>query len=166
MKPAGRRLLLAASLVLSGLCLLASRGPLRLTWTNEGVEASFPWHTLALAASATLSVVPALVLVSRPGGRLILGLAALGLAARAGDRAVYRLEAQAAGLRQRTLLSSRALDWSQVSHMESPLQAILVRDRSGAVIEIPASHLRPEDRATLERTLARRIRESQTPSPK
>jgi len=164
-KPHGRRLILAASLLLSGLCLLASRGPLRLTWTNHGVEAAFPWHTLALAAGAALGVVPALVLVSRPAGRLILGLAVLGLAARAGDRALYRLHVEATGLRQRTLLGSSALDWSQVSQVAGSVQAILVRDKAGAVIEIPAPPLRPEDRATLERTLSRRIRESSEPKP-
>lgn len=165
MKPEARRLPLAASLLVSALCLLASRGPLRLTWTNEGVSAAFPWHTLALAAVAALGVVPALVLVSRPAGRLILGLAALGLAARAGDRAAYHLEAAATGLSQRTLLGSSALDWSQVSQVAGSARAILVRDKAGAVIEIPVSLVRPEDRATLERTLSRRIRESQTPKP-
>lgn len=157
--------MLAASLLLSGLCLLASRGPLRLTWTNEGVVGAFPWQTIALAAAAAFGLAPALVLVSRPAGRLILALAAAGLVARAGDRAVYRLEAAAAGLTQRTLLGSTALAWRTVSQVTGSARAILVRDEAGASIEIPASLVRPEDRATLERTLARRIRESQAPKP-
>ena len=59
----------------------------------------------------------------------------------------------------------RGIGSSQVSQVAGSLDAIIVRDKAGVVIEIPAPHLGPEDRSTLERTLSRRIRESQTATP-
>ena len=165
MGPARSRLLLTACLLVSGACLLASRGTLRLTWTNDGVEAAFPWLTLALASAAALGLAPALAVVSRPAARVVLILALLGLATRAADRAIYRLQANAAGLEQRGLAGSVSVSWGDVSGVESPSDGIRVRSREGATVEIPTARLRAEDRATLERTFARRIRESSAARP-
>jgi len=162
---AWRRALLAACLAASGAGLLASRGPLRFTWTNDGLEAVFPGLIVAMAVASALGMALAMVPAARPATRLILGVAALTLGARAADRGVYRLEVSSVGLAERALSGSSALAWPEVVGVYSEQDRIRVRGKPDVTLQIATSLLRPEDRATLERTLSRRVRESQVPRP-
>jgi len=160
-----RRLFLWCCLALAAGLLVASSGPLRLTWTNDGVEAAFPRQYALTAAIAACAVVAAVTLASRTWGRLILILLALVLSLRAANRAVYRLEIGRAGLSERSLRGSLAFNWPEITEVAGRADAIEIRGRDGRALELPAALLAPEDRSTLERTLARRVRESQRAKP-
>jgi len=86
---------------------------------------------------------------------IVLGLVGAGLL-------LYRLEALAEGLVERRLLGTVRLAWSEVTAVQTQPEALLV---SGAAtrVRIDTQQLSPDQRASLERTIARRVREASAP---
>ena len=155
-----------AALALAGLAALllgvwGAAGAPRLTLSNTGLAIDYPTlRTLANLAAAAVTAGLAFVLKRR-----VLGVAALvvvtGLSVLGLHRLGYRLEVGPAGLSVRDLRGSRRLGWRDVTEVEPEAHSLLLRGRGGERIDIDTSGFTAEQRASLERTVARRVRESQ-----
>jgi len=154
----GRRLIVA-SVVLIVAGAIASMGPPRLTLTNAGLSVEYPWFRGVGALVAALGAGLLAVALRRRWPRIAAGLlAALGLAVGA-HLLAYRLEADADGLSSRGLSGRRAVTWAGVSRVEGGPGTIVVVGADETRIEVDTTDFRPEQRASLERTIARRIRD-------
>lgn len=150
-----------ASVILVVAGAIVSTGPPRLTLTNAGLSVEYPWFrgigALIAAAGAGLLAVA----LRRRWPRIAAAaLAALGLAVGA-HLLAYRLEADADGLSSRGLTGRRAVTWPGVSRVEGGPGTIAVVGTDETRIEIDTTDFRPEQRASLERTIARRIHSAQ-----
>jgi hypothetical protein len=155
--------LLGAALVPLGLWLAAAQRP-RFTWLNNGVRIEYPTAALAWALLAAVGASAAAATLgrrSRPWLSLVAVLAlgyALGLAR-------YRVAIEDAAIGERGLLGSRTLAWKDVSRVESGSRRVVVWGRDEEQIRIDASGFAGEDRARLDRTLSRRVRENAAARP-
>jgi hypothetical protein len=154
------RLLLA----LGGATLVAGAvmafGAPRLVWLNAGPRLEYP-AALAIAAAAAAAGASLLAAVATPrAGRLAFALLAAGLLALAAERLLYRLEVVDDGVQVRGLFGSRRLPWASVAHVDLRPDALALVDADHAAIEIGTSGLSADERASLERTVARRVREA------
>ena len=157
-----RRQLVLAGL---GLLLLAlgawrSTGPPRLTLLNAGVRVDYPWSPAlaCLAAAAGLGL-----LGLAPRRRLlrwIAAAAALAALAAAGSRAAYRVDADEAGIHGRGLLGATQLAWKDLRRVDAGPELILLWGPGDSQVRIDTSGFRADQRATLERTIARWVREA------
>lgn len=134
----------------------------RLTLSNNGLGIDYPTaRTLAALAAAITAAVLAVVLPRRALGVLALvvaaGLAILGL-----HRLVYRLEVGPAGLSVRDLRGSRRLTWRDVTKVEPEAHALQLEGQRGERVSIDTSGFSAQQRASLERAVARHIGETQT----
>jgi hypothetical protein len=153
-----RRLVAAVALIVLG--AVASMGPPRLTLTNAGLSVEYPWFRGAGALAAALGAALLALAVRRRWPRVAAGaLAVLGLAVGA-HLLAYRLEADAAGLSSRGLGGRRVVAWPSVSRVEGGPGAIVVVGADQTRIEVDTTDFRPEQRASLERTIARHLRDS------
>ena len=155
-----RRIVASVALIVAG--AIASMGPPRLTLTNAGLSVEYPWYR---GAGALVAAVGAALLVSalqRRWPRIAAGaLAALGLAVGA-HLLAYRLEADATGISSRGLSARRTVAWPAVARVEGGPGSMVVVGADETRIEIDTTDFRPEQRASLERTIARRIKDSST----
>jgi len=147
----------ASAVVLAG--LLLAIGPPRAVWLNAGLRIEYPWPrgTAALAAAAGAAALAALARARAL--RLLAGALAVAAALAGAGLLTYRLEALDAGLAERRLLGTARLAWADVASVEQEPQALVVSGR-GLRLRIDTGRLSPEQRASLERTVARRVRES------
>ena len=134
-------------------------GPPRLTLTNAGLSVEYPWFRGAGALAAALGAALLALTMRRVWPRVAAGaMAALAVAVGA-HLLAYRLEADAAGLSARGLGGRRVVAWPAVSRVEGGPGAIVVVGADETRIEVDTTDFRAEQRASLERTIARRIRE-------
>jgi hypothetical protein len=156
-----RRIVASVALIVAGAIL--SMGPPRMTLTNAGLSVEYPWFrgAGALIAAAGASLL-AWVLQKR-WPRIAAGaLAALGLAVGI-HLFLFRLEADAAGISTQGLSARHTVAWPAVSRVEGGPSAITVVGADETRIEIDTTDFRPDQRASLERTIARRIKDSSAP---
>ncbi len=158
----GRRKRVAAvALILLG--AIVSMGPPRLTLTNAGLSVEYPWFRGVGALAAALGAALLALAVRRRWPRIAAGvLAALGLAVGA-HLLAYRLEADAAGLSSRGLAGRQVVAWPAISRVEGGPGALVVIGADETRIEVDTTDFRPEQRASLERTIARRIHDGAAP---
>jgi hypothetical protein len=149
-----------ALLALAAAGAVAAFGPPRFTWENAGLRVEHPPHrggAALLGASALAGA--ALSGRSRP-------VAAAGLAAAAAlgllgaHRLAWRVEAVEAGLHERTIAGWTRIAWGDVERVEPRPEALRLRARDGREIVVGARGFSAGDRTRLERTIARRVRES------
>ena len=147
----------ASVVLLAG--LLLAFGPPRAVWLNAGLRIEYAWPraTAALAAAAGAAALAALARARVP--RLLAGALALAAALAGAGLLTYRLEAIDAGLVERRLLGTARLAWADVASVEPEPDALVVSG-GGVRLRIDTARLTPEQRASLERTIARRVRES------
>jgi len=154
----------SAALLLAATAAAVALGPPRLTWENEGLRVQHPLHQAVaalLGAAALAAAAPPL----RPRALAALGLVgALGLAGLAVQRFAWKVEAVEAGLHERTLAGWTRIAWRDVETVDSRANAVVLRARGGPAIALATRGLVGEDRARLERTIARRLRESPSPT--
>ena len=149
---------LGAVVVVLGV-LLSTWGPPRLIWLNTGLRVDYPWPR---AAGALLAAAGAGLLVlgtRRSALRALFGILAASLLGLALQRAVYQLEAGAAGLAERGLSGSRRVAWREVARVDSDSGDVVVVTTSGERWRVATRAWDPQGVAQLERTIARRIRE-------
>jgi hypothetical protein len=157
-----RRLVLLLGLVLLMAGAVLAAGPPRFTWLNRGLRIDYPWPRAAgVVAAATGAALVGAVL---PRRSLRVGVWAVAVAALAHglDLFVYRVEATDAALVERWLLGTTAIAWKDVARVEAGSSALVVTDRDESQIRLRTAAFSPEDRARLERTIARRVREAGT----
>jgi hypothetical protein len=141
-----RRKIVAAVLIAAG--AIVSMGAPRLTLTNAGLSVEYPWFRGAGAIVAAVGAALLAVAVRRPWARVTAGaLAALGLAV-------------AAGFSSRGLGGRRAVAWPAVRRVDAGPGVVVIVGGDEARIEVDTTDFRPEQRASLERTIARRIKDS------
>jgi hypothetical protein len=157
------------ALWLAGLVLVAgvpwALGPPHAVWLNAGLRIDYAWHRSVAALAAAGGAWTLAALLRQNFLRMLaalLGAAALILA---GALLFYRLEALETGLRERGLLGTTELPWTAVASVQQEPNALAVRDASGRLIRIDTAVLTPDQRASLERTIARRVREATSKKP-
>jgi Bacterial PH domain len=138
---------------------LAMRSP-RLTLLNAALRVDYGWAVGAAALAAALLLVGAAVLVPRRWARAALAIGAVLIAGVGGARLRYRLEVQPAGLDSRGLTGSTTLPWAEITHVDRGTEALVVWGRGDAQIRVDTASFAGDQRAALERALARRIVES------
>jgi len=134
-------------------------GAPRVVWLNAGPRLEYP-PVLALAAGAAAAGALLVAAVLPRAWRVVFALVAAGFLALAAQRLLYRLEVAEDGVAMRGLLGARRLPWASVAHVDLRPDALALVDAEHAEVEIGTSGLTADQRASLERTVARRVREA------
>jgi hypothetical protein len=132
----------------------------RLTLANTGMRIDYPPSALLLALVAAAGAASvAYVLAARPL-RVGAALVAAAFLLFALDRGSFRIEIDDAGVAVRRPLSSRRLAWREVTKVESGADSLTLVSGSGSPLILAAGSLTPEQRASLERAITRRLRDA------
>jgi len=151
-------LVLGAAIFVAG--AYASQGPPRLTLLNAGLSVQHPWRHPAGAAIAAAGATLLAAASPRRWSRLIFhALAALSVLV-AIHLALYRVDADQSGLASHGLLGRTRIAWGEVAGVDGDANQVVVTGRNQDKIRVDTTDFRPDQRATLDRTIARRVRES------
>jgi hypothetical protein len=169
MPPVNRPLRLA--LAVAGLAALVagawlSAGAPRLTLLNAALRIDYPWKNGAGALVCALGVGALAALATKPVLRRIGLVAALGPLLLAIHLFVWRLEVKAPGLEFRGLLGSTTVAWPDVARIDLEAGAIVVGAKNGTTVRIDTTDFAADQRASVERTLARHVQEHGGPTPR
>jgi hypothetical protein len=138
----------------------ASQGPPRLTLLNAGLSVQHSWsHPLGALAAATGAVLLAAASPRRWARIVFHALSALSVLV-AIHLALYRVDADQGGLASRGLLGGTRIPWGEVAGVDGDAGLVVVTSKDQRKISVDTADFRPEQRATLDRTIARRVRES------
>lgn len=131
--------------------------PPRYTLLNAALRVDYPWWVGAAAAGATVALVLTAIAIRHRGGRWTAGAVAVLVAVFAASRVAYRLEAGPEALRAREWTGSTALPWSEVTRVDRGPEVLVVWGKGDAQVRVDTSAFRAEQRASLERTIARHV---------
>lgn len=152
-------LITAAVCAAAGFALVLFTAP-RLTVLNEGFRLEYGWASLLGAALGALGAI-ALAVLARAlparGMAAFLAVIAVVLGIR---RGAWQVGADGSALSARTLTETSRIAWPEVRQVHSDTEALQVTGFGDTAIRIGISGLRAHDRATLERTISRRVQES------
>jgi hypothetical protein len=140
-----------------------ARGGPRLTLLNTGLRVEYGWAQGAGFLLAAVGLALLAFALPRRFLRVIAAAAAVVTAAFAGGRFAYRLDAVEDGLADRGLFGSTRLAWKDVRRVDAGPALILVWGSGDAQVRANTAGFTPDQRATLDRTISRRVRESQPP---
>lgn len=140
--------------------VVAVSGPPRVVLLNAALEVHRPWPQalawlalgLGLAAAAGLASVRAL--------KWLLMAAALVAAALAFERALFRVRLDDAGIAARGLFGTTAIGWADVTRVDTGSSAVVVWGRDDRQVRVDLGSFREDQRAGLERSIARHVREA------
>jgi hypothetical protein len=150
---------LAAIAVLAAAAWLI-RAPMRITLVNTTLRIDDPWTRAASLALAGVGLAAlAFALPARRSMRGLLAGAAVITFAVAAATALTWLEARPEVLTSRRWFLRTTIPWDEVSRVDSWRDAVVVWSASGARVVIDARRLDAQQRAVLERTIARHVRE-------
>ena len=155
-----RRAVRLLLLVLAVVLTLVALGPPSFTWANDGVRVQHVWAQAVAAVGAALALCGAAIGARPRGLQVAAGIAAAGLAGLAAHQLAWRIDAIETGLHERSLAGSVSLRWSEIEAVEPRDGSILLRGRNGARLVIATGRFEPDERIRLERTIARRVKES------
>lgn len=161
LRRAGPALLLAVAVLGTVLAL----GTPRFTWLSSGLRIDHPWPRGVAALAGSLGLVVLAWATPRTAARLVLAFLASGLLVLGLDRLAWRVDASDASLARRSLLGSQNVRWNDVAHVQLTDSAIVVTARDATRLGIGTARFHPDDRARLERTIARRVREASAAAP-
>jgi hypothetical protein len=150
---------LALGLAAAGALPVALRSP-RLTLLNAALRIDYGWAVGAAALGVALLLAAAAALAPRRWARAVLVAGAVGMAGVGSARLRYRLDVQPEGLNSRELTGSTLVPWGEVTHVDRGTEALVVWGRGDAQIRVDTASFAGDQRAALERALARRIIES------
>lgn len=154
---------LAAVAVLAAAAWLI-RAPMRITLVNTTLRIDDPWTRAASFALAGLGLVA--LAAALPARRVMRGLlvacAVLTFGVAAATASTW-LEARPEVLTARRWFLLTTIPWNEVSRVDSWRDAVVVWSASGARVVIDARRLDAQQRAVLERTIARHVREGPIP---
>jgi hypothetical protein len=139
---------------------LRSVGPPRLVFVNAGLQIEYPVIRGLAALGAMAGVALIAAALPKLALRLLACVAALGVCFVALHLLLYRLEATDAGLLSRGVLGTAAIAWKEVVGVDRGGDELIVTGRNDRQIRIDTTDFEPDQRATLERTIARRVQES------
>ena len=138
---------------------VALRSP-RLTLLNAALRIDYGWVVGAAALGAALLLVAAAALAPRRWARAALVGGAVVVAGVGSARLRYRLDVQPDGLNSRELTGSTLVPWGEVTHVDRGTEALVIWGRGETQIRVDTASFEGDQRAALERALARRIIES------
>lgn len=148
---------LAALLVALGL-FFGARGP-QLTLANTALVVAYPASAPAGRLMAALGFA-GMALLLRGKLRLAPGALTALLLLLALQDGLYQLRADEQGLELRGLGGRQSLAWSALQRLDTSPSRLEAVGPEGQVLSMDVSRLQPADRASLERTIARRLREA------
>ena len=155
-----RRAVRLLLLALSAVLILVALGPPSFTWANDGVRVQHPWAQGLAALGAALALAAA-ALGARPRGlQIAAGAAATALVGLSAQRLAWRIDAIDSGLHRRSLGGSLSLRWSEIEAVEPRDGSLTLRGRDGTRLVIATARFAVDERIRLERTIARRVKES------
>ena len=160
MKTPVRIALLAAGAIVFVAGAYVSQGPPLLTLLNAGLSVQHPWRHPAGAVIAAAGTILLAAASPRRWARLMfhgLGLISLLVAI---HLFAYRIDADQAGLASRGLLGRTRIPWGEVAGVDGDAGLVVVTSKDQRKISVDTADFRPDQRATLDRTIARRVRES------
>jgi hypothetical protein len=136
------------------------RAPMRITLANTTLRIDDPWTRAASLALTGIGL--AALAAALPARRLMRGLlaacAVLTLVVAAANASTW-LEARPEVLTARRWFLLTTIPWNEVSRVDSWRDAVVVWSASGARVVIDARRLDAQQRAVLERTIARHVAE-------
>lgn len=155
-----RRVVLALGslLFLSGLALVGVSTP-RFVWLNAGPSIEYPWSAPAAASLAAVGAAIGALRLER-GPRWLAAAASIAAVGVALHLLRFRISAQEAGLSERGLAGTRTLAWRDVGRVESGSRWLVLWGPGELQVRIDTASFAGEDRARLDRTIARRVREA------
>src|SRR5262245_50441795 len=127
----------------------------RFTWSNTGLFVDYPGAAWGGALAAGLGAALAAAACSR-FARIAAALVAAATLAYGLHLSRFRVAIEDAGASERGLVQTTSIPWSQVSRVENGSRLIVVWGLGEDHVRIDAGGFPPEERARLERTLARR----------
>ena len=133
-------------------------GAPRLTLLNADLHIAYPWPRGAAALASAAAAGGMVVLLRRRAARLAAGAFALAAALAAAHLLLYRVRAGADALEARGLLGVDRLAWASITEVRTGPGLLLVSGSGGQRLRVDTTDFRAEDRATLDRTIARRLR--------
>jgi hypothetical protein len=149
----------AAAAALAGFLLVFLTAP-RLTVLNEGFRLEYGWVAITGAALAAIGAIALAALLPAVPARGMCAFLAVIAVVLGVQRGAWQIGADRAALSARTLTDTSRIAWPEVRQVHSDPDALQVTGFGDATIRIGISGLRPHDRATLERTISRRVQES------
>jgi Bacterial PH domain len=138
-------------------CALLSTGEPRLTLQNADVHIAYPWPRPAAALGAALAAAGIALVLRRTWARVLAGAFAIAAALATAHLVLYRVRAGAEGIEARNLLGSDRLAWRAITQVETGPGLLLIRGGGGERLRVDTTDFRAEDRAALDRTIARRL---------
>jgi hypothetical protein len=150
---------LALAALVAVLAFYVSLGPPRVLWLNAGLEIAHEWTHGAAALVAAAAVAAMAAAVHRRPPQVLALVAAVSLAVFGAQRFAYRVDAVQDALSLRTILGTTRIPWTAVTRMDAA-PGHLTAVSNGGAIRIATAGLSSDERAALERTVARRIREA------
>jgi len=161
-----RQALIALGALLTVVGAYLSAGPPRITLLNAALRIEYPWSRGAGAFVAAIGLMLLAALMTRLSLRRIGFVLALGPLLIAGHLLLWKLEIAASSLSFRGLFGTTTVTWPEVASIDLLAGAILVQSRSGAHVQIDTTDFAAEQRASVERTLARHVKEHGGPEPR
>ena len=150
---------LAAIAVLAGAAWLM-RAPMRITLVNTTLRIDDPWTRAAAFALAGVALAAlAAAIPARRGWRGLLAACAAFVLATAAAAAFTWVEARPDVLTGRRWFLLTTIPWNEVSRVDSWRDAVVVWSGSGARVMIDARRMDAQQRAVLERSIARHVGE-------
>lgn len=135
-----------------------AHAPMRITLVNTTLRIDDSWMRAAgLGLAAVAALLLAVALSGRRGHRLMLGACAAVLAVLAAGAGTQWLEARPDALAVGRYFSRTTVPWADVSRVEARQDGVTVWAASGSAIDFDARRLSGDQRAVLDRTLARRV---------
>ena len=159
MPPRSRVVAAACAVACVAAAIVLMRAPMRITLVNATLRIDDPWQRptgLALAALAALAVAAAL---PRRGHRWLLAGCTAILATAAGFAASSWIEARPDVLTARRRFRRATIPWGDVARVDARQDEVTVWGTSGEAIDIDARRMTPEQRAVLDRTVSRHVKE-------
>ena len=139
--------------------------PPRLTLLNAALRVDYGWAAGAAALVAAVLLAAAALAAPPRWARGAMALAAALAAVLGASRLRYRLETRPDALFARDLTGATALAWTDVTHVDRGPDVLVIWGHGDAQVRVDTSRFAGDQRAALERALARRIMESTVPRP-
>jgi hypothetical protein len=146
-------------IVAAAILPVALRSP-RLTLLNAALRIDYGWVAGTAALGAAVLLAAASATAPRRWAQAVLVLCAVAVGGLGGSRLRYRLEIQPDGLNSRELTGSTLVPWGEVTHVDRGTEALVIWGRGETQIRVDTASFEGDQRAALERALARRIIES------
>lgn len=149
--------LTAAGGLAFGAGLAFSFGPPRLTLLNDALRIDYPPARVAAVGVALAGALVAAAALTRRWPRLLALGVAMGALVGVVERASYRMDARKDALVARRFFVETAVPWRAVRKVEPSEAALTVWTLEERAVQIDTSEFRPEQRAALERAIARHV---------